>query len=180
MSLFLVTGLPGTGKSTICAELKRRGYKAYDGDYDHLAKWYNNSTNKPIDESRGLERTTEFLHNHSRNISRRIVEDLAFESKDKVIFLCADPENEDDLVDLFERVYALTLDEDARQQRLAERTNNQWGKLPHEIAYDLDIKPTAYNRYKKSMYHTIDASQPVKLIVSHILNELNNNLVHSK
>lgn len=168
MSLFLITGLPGSGKSTACAELKARGYKAYDGDYDRLAKWYNDATGRPIEERTYHKRTPKFLQTHSRDISREAAEDLAAKAKHKTIFLCADPENEDELVPLFAKVFALVLDEDTRQHRLATRVNNQWGKLPHEVAYDLAVKPKAFNRYKKFGYDVIDAAQPTGAIVDYI------------
>jgi broad-specificity NMP kinase len=173
MPLFLVTGLPGTGKSTIRDELKSRGYKAYDGDYDHLAKWYNNKTGQPIKEGHYHERTPEFLKTHSRDIARQVVEDLATKAKHRPVFLCGDPENEDELVNLFSKVFALVVDEGVRQNRLATRTNNEWGKLPHEIAYDQAVKPVALDRYKRYVYITLDASQPPKVIVDQILKEIN-------
>lgn len=36
--------MPGSGKTTVRNELKSRGYEAYDGDEDGLAKWYNDAT----------------------------------------------------------------------------------------------------------------------------------------
>jgi broad-specificity NMP kinase len=162
MALFLVTGLPGTGKSTICAELKARGFTAYDGDYDHLAYWYNDATGEPILGNH--ERTIEFLDSHSRDIKSETIRKIV--ANDKPIFVCADPENEDELVPLFDRIFALVLDEEMRQTRLASRTNNQWGKLPHEVAYDLAIKPRSYARYEKFGYIKIDASQTPEDIVT--------------
>jgi dephospho-CoA kinase len=175
MSFFLITGLPGSGKSTVYAELKARGHGAYDGDYDHLAKWYDDTTGQPIREGHyhEHERTPEFLQAHSRNISAQIVKNLASKAKSKPVFLCADPENEDELVHLFTKVFALVLNEDTRQHRLATRTNNQWGKRPHELAYDLAIKPQAYDRYKRFSYDLIDAEQPTSVIVNYILAQTN-------
>jgi len=168
MPLFLITGLPGSGKSTVCAALKARGHEAYDGDYDRLAKWYNTTTGQPVEESHYYERTTDFLETHSRDIARQVVEDLAAKAKHKIIFLCADPENEDELVPLFAKVFALVLDEDVRQRRLATRTNNRWGKAPQEIAYDLAVKPKALSRYKRFGYDVINAKQPTSAIVDYI------------
>ncbi len=167
MPLFLVTGLPGTGKSTVCAELKTRGFESYDGDYDHLAHWYNNGTGQP--EEHDQDRTPEFLRTHSRDIARETVDGLAANAQDKSVFLCGDPENEDELVDLFAKVFALILDEDTRQYRLATRTNNQWGKLPHEIEYDLATIPIAYDRYQRLAYITLDSAQSTEIIVDQII-----------
>lgn len=172
MSLFLITGLPGTGKSTVYAELKKRGYEAYDGDYDRLAKWYSIADGVPIDARKSHDRTPEFLETHSRDISLDIIKGLATKAGNNPVFLCGDPENEDELVSLFDKVFALVLDEDVRQTRLATRTNNKWGKLPHEIAYDLTKKPIAYNRYERYGYVILDASQPIELVVDKILAEI--------
>jgi len=169
MALFLITGLPGSGKSTVYAELKKRGYEAYDGDYDHFAKWYNNTTGEPIHEERYHERSPEFLQEHSRNIAYQLVKDLAIKAQNTIVFLCADPENEDELVGLFDEVFALRIDENIRQKRLATRTNNTWGKLPHEVAYDLAVKPVALARYDKYDYKIIDSNRPIEDIIDFIV-----------
>ncbi len=167
MPLFLITALPGTGKSTVCNELHARGFEAYDGDYDHLAKWYNNSTGKPVADHH--ERTPEFLQTHSRNIPRHLIEDLAAQAADKPIFLCADPENEDELQDLFAQTFALVADEKTRLYRLATRTNNVWGRLSHERARDAANKPVAEERRRKYGYTIVDADVPVEQAVDQIV-----------
>lgn len=173
MSLFLITGLPGSGKSTVCAELKSRGYEAYDGDEDHLAKWYNNKTGLAV-KKEDEERTPAFIQAHSRNISRKTIKDLASRAKDRPIFLCNDPENEDELRDLFAKIFALVIDEKIRQHRLATRTNNSWGKLPHELEYDLVFQRKANDTYEKFPYTTIDAAQSPEDIVDQILETILN------
>ncbi|WP_405057154.1 hypothetical protein OG474_31015 [Kribbella sp. NBC_01505] len=39
MPLFYVAGASGSGKSTVCAELVRRGHPSYDVDADRLGVW---------------------------------------------------------------------------------------------------------------------------------------------
>jgi adenylate kinase family enzyme len=172
MPLFLVTGLPGSGKSTTRAELKARGYEAYDGDEDHLAQWYNIETGEAV-KFRDEMRTPEFVQAHSRDISREVIEDLTAKARAKIIFLCADPENEAELRDLFTDIFALVVDDETLKHRLATRINNKWGKLPHEIEYSLAFKQKWYDTYKKFNYITIDSSQPIGVIVDQILEKVN-------
>jgi adenylate kinase family enzyme len=172
MPLFSVTGLSGTGKSTVNAELKARGYESYDGDEDHLAQWYNSDT-RALVEVDIEECTPEFLLHHSRDISREIVEELASKAHNKPIFLCGAHENEGELQDLFAGVFGLVLDDETLKQRLATRTTNQWGKLPHELAYSLAFKKKWYDNCKRFRYITIDATQPTEAIVDQILERAN-------
>jgi adenylate kinase family enzyme len=170
MPLFLITGLPGSGKTTVRDELISRGFKAYDGDQDDLAEWYNIDTGVPIEQS-DRERTAEFGRTHSRDIIRQKVDELAALAIDKSVFLCADPENEDELSDLFAKMFALVIDEDVRRVRLASRTNNNWGKLPHEIERDQIFRQKLNKSIEGHDYIIVDAALMPGEVVDIILKE---------
>ena len=171
MSLFLITGLPGAGKSTLKTHLQSRGYEAYDGDEDRLAQWFDLKTGLPV-EAKIEDCTPDFLRTHSRDIARKTVENLALQAKDKIIFLCGDPENETELNDLFSCVFALILDEETRNQRLSARTNNDWGKLPHEREYSLVFGKKWEKLCQRIGYITIDATQPTEQIADQIIERI--------
>ncbi len=176
MPLFSITGLSGTGKSTVNTELKARGYESYDGDEDHLAQWYKSDTGALV-EVDIEECTPEFLLYHSRDISRGIVEELASKANSKPVFLCGAHENEGELQDLFAGVFGLVLDDETLKQRLTTRTTNQWGKLPHELEYSLAFKQKWYDNCRRFDYIIIDAAQPTKDIVDYILEEVSTYLL---
>jgi len=168
VALFLVTGLPGSGKSTICAALKGRGIVAYDADDDGLACWRDRQTGARTEpEDRACP--PEFLRRNSRDIPRETIEALALREQGADIFVCGDPENEDELLDLFARAFALILDEETVKERLAARTNNTWGKLPHQVAYSLAFKETWDEWRRHSEYVELDASRPTEELVQSIL-----------
>ena len=58
MTAFLVTGNPGSGKSTIANELARRGLSTIDPDYDpELSYWEDQARNKVLLRTGPLHRT---------------------------------------------------------------------------------------------------------------------------
>jgi predicted ATPase len=59
--LLFITGISGSGKSEVLAELRQRGYEAYGSDEDNLAAWYDRQTGTPLENARTPpERTSEF------------------------------------------------------------------------------------------------------------------------
>jgi adenylate kinase family enzyme len=171
MSLFFVTGISGSGKSTITHELRARGYEAYDTDDDGFARWQNDKTGyiHPKSSVKKEDRTAEFLKEHSWKVQRDQVEELALKAKDKPIFLCGVVGNTADFLDLFKAVFALTLDEATIKHRLTNRTNNNWGKQPHELKQTLSYQDYLNDLYQKMGFIEIDATQPVKTVVDTIL-----------
>jgi dephospho-CoA kinase len=171
MSLFLITGAGGTGKSEICRELKKRGYVTYDVDEDGLARWQHNETRfiHPKSSIKLDQRTVEFLSEHDWNVPRREVEELAHTAEGKVVFLCGSMGNEDELYDLFTGVFALFVDDEILKSRLTIRTNNDWGKQKHELEQTLIYHHDSFAKHKKRGDIVIDTNQPIKEVVDEIL-----------
>lgn len=171
MPLIYITGISGSGKSTVCEELKRRGYTAYDTDHDGIAFFYHNDTGEPIIEPVAPEnRTPEWRLKHTWKAKREDVEKLAEEAKAKLVFLCGVTNNDaDELWDLFDHVFALTLDEEALKHRIINRSGGGFGKNPHEFSEVLRWQQTANEDYLKLGANLIDATRPVKEVVDEIL-----------
>jgi adenylate kinase family enzyme len=175
MSLFFITGIAGSGKSTVQKELKSRGYEAYDTDDDGFAKWHNNETGyiHPKSSVKNEDRTKEFLKIHSWKVPRQEVEDLASRAKGKTIFLCGVAANEDEIRDLFKAVFELTIDDETLIHRLTTRTNNDWGKQPHELQQTLESQHNIDELYRKHNPILIDATQPIEVVVDNIIAKIN-------
>lgn len=173
MALYFVTGISGSGKSTVLSELKQRGYDAYDVDEagPATAKWHNDLTGyvHPKSSVKKEDRTPEFLSQHSWKVPRQGVEDLAKQASTKTVFLGGAIANELELRDLFSSVFALAIDDDTLRHRLATRTDNDWGKNPHELEHTLTVNHELDERYREFGYMVIDATQPLEKVVGDIL-----------
>jgi guanylate kinase len=175
MSLFFITGVSATGKSSITHELRNRGNIAYDTDDDALARWQNNETGyiHPKSSVKPHDRTEEFLKNHSWNVPREFIEKIADENPDANVFVCGVANNMDQIRDLFSDVFALLIDEETLRHRIATRTNNDWGKQSHELQQTLDLHKNAAETYGKLGYTMIDGSQSLGKVVDEILDKVN-------
>ncbi|MGH7121074.1 MAG: AAA family ATPase [Acetobacteraceae bacterium] len=171
--LIYITGIPGSGKSTVCNELKRRGYAAYDTDNDAIAFFYNNVTGELIKRHvPSADRTAEWRARYSWKAKRETVEGLITGAeRDGVLFVCGVTANDvDELWDLFSEVFALVInDERALRKRIADRSEDGYGKNPHELASLLDWQRTAAAEYKELGAKLVDASQPLEKVVDAIL-----------
>jgi broad-specificity NMP kinase len=82
MPLIYITGISGSGKSSISNKLKERGYEAYDADREGFNGWVNNKTGQTITRDDSLEYATpEWYEKYSWKTSRAKVEELAKRAK---------------------------------------------------------------------------------------------------
>lgn len=172
MPLIYITGVPGTGKSTVRQELLRRGYEAYGGAEDNIAAFYNKETGERLEGwVEAKDRTPVWKAKHTWKIARETAEVLKEKAKDKPVFLCAVTYNDtNELWGLFDHAIALTIDEETLKQRLTTRTNNDVGKTLQEFNDILERQKTAKQKYEALGAKTVDATQPIEKVVDEIVN----------
>ncbi len=173
MPLVYITGNSGTGKSTVRKELQKRGYEAYDTDDEGITTWRHKTTGeqveRPEDEN---SRTADWYDQHEWHMSRQKVEELAVRAKNTPIFLCGSPSNADDMRDLYSTVVCLVLDKATLQQRIAKRTDHDFGKAPDELANILGWHDSFQERYRNQGAVMVDAGRPIEEIVDSILSNI--------
>lgn len=171
-NLIYITGIPGSGKTAVCSELKKRGYVALDTDNDGIAFFYNNVNGEAITEPiPAEERTPEWRREHTWKAKRETVEALRRKAVDRPVFLCGVTSNDaDELWDLFSIVFALVVDEkEVVEKRVMERSEDGYGKNPHELATLMKWQQTASDEYRKLGAVLIDASRPLDQVVDAII-----------
>jgi dephospho-CoA kinase len=169
VGLVWITGVSGTGKSTVRLELARRGYQSFDTDEDGIAVWRLRTTGEQVHDPGDGNHPDTWLRDHGWTISRTRVEELALLANDRVVFLCGSVENEDEVRDLFHTVICLVLDDSTLKERLANRTTNKFGKAPVELEAILQWNRTIEATYRDFGALVINADQPLDDIVDQVL-----------
>ncbi len=169
MSLVYITGISGSGKSTVRRELQKRGYTAYGVDEDGIAAFYHNDSGEKVGQADASARTEEWRARHSWRMPRETVEKLANEAEGKLAFLCGTVSNDQDSWKLFDKVIALTVDTDTLERRLTNRSENDFGKSEHERRMVLTWQEYAAEEYRRLGAMLVDSTRPLGEVVDRVL-----------
>jgi dephospho-CoA kinase len=153
---YLVEGVSGTGKTSVCRELNRRGYRAINGDRE-LAYQGDPETGEATD--------TALHQHHIWDIDR--VRSLVADHQEPVAFFCGGSRNFSKFIDLFDEVFVLDIDLDTLHRRLDQRPLDEWGSRPAER--DLIVRLHRTKEDIPSRGVVIDATQPLAEVVDAIL-----------
>ncbi|MCU1573736.1 MAG: nucleoside kinase [Micrococcaceae bacterium] len=157
---FLIEGGSGTGKTTVCEELARRGYHTIHGDRV-LAYQGDPDTGAPVIVS-GLA-----VHDH--HLWRvEEVQALVEDRSEAVTFFCGGSRNFAKFIDLFDGVFVLEVDDETLTRRLDERPEDEWGGRGRPAERDLIVR---LHRGKEDVPRgiPIDATAPLADVVDEIL-----------
>lgn len=167
MSLIYIKGTPGSGKSAICRELARLGHESHDADDDDMGGPFNNATNQRVEYPDSL--SPEWFAAHSFRLISGAVEALHTKAKDKTIFLCGTASNEDDLWHLFDHVLFLDIDEQTLNNRIAKRTDNDYGQSPHELELIMEKYRADQAKRDRPGVVLLDATLPLDEVIKSVL-----------
>jgi thymidylate kinase len=155
---YLIEGVSGAGKTSVCEELERRGYHAIHGDRE-LAYQGDPRTGEPLDG---------FAHeNHIWDIEK--VEKLAGDLSHAASFFCGGSRNFGRFIDLFDQVFVLEVDRDTLHQRLCNRPLNEWGGTSSQRAMIIRLHETGEDIPANAV--GIDATAPISQVVDDILSK---------
>jgi len=172
MSLIYVTGIAGAGKSEVYKELKKRGYEAHEGD-DNLSNFYNNETGKVVERPQtSSERNKEWRKHHTWKMSKDKLLELKDRAGPNPVFVCGVASNEDEYIDVFDKVFALDIDTETMKHRINTRTSGDFGKSTHEMKTLLEWQQTTKDYYEKVNAHVVDATQTVASVVDEIVSSI--------
>ena len=168
--LLWVTGVFGSGKSSVCKILKDQGRIAIDADSEGFSQWVHRLTGEPAVNPPYLV-PVGWLYDFAWKVKPEAVQSLAVSLVSGIGFLCGGFENDADVWPLFHRVLCLAVDETTLRDRLTSRTTNHFGKHPEELLAALRWRLVVEDRYRNRGAVIIDATQSLDLLVAQVMAE---------
>lgn len=159
MKRVLITGMSGTGKSTVIQELAARGYKAVDTDYDG----YSELVDVPGDELTGVGRGQDWMWREDR------IQGLLSTEDADVLFISGCAPNQGKFHPQFDHIVLLSAPVEVIRQRLGERTNNPYGKNPKELSRVLEHIERVEPLLRKAAGHEVRTDGPLSSVVEDVL-----------
>ena len=164
----LITGISGSGKSSICDELRKRGYKAYDIENMHgLFNMINKTTGKIANEYE--KDNLEWVKQHDWICDKNKLQKLVYKNAKGIVFYCGTASNLDELLFLFDKMFLLKVSPETIRERLSTRKSNNFGRTSKVQEWVLEWKDWWENHMIEKGVIIIDADRDIQEIITDII-----------
>ncbi len=160
MRRVLLTGMSGTGKSSLIREFAALGYRAIDTDEDGWCVPPDGS------DARGAVQP-DWVWDEDRMHAL-----LGDDDGEGVLFVAGCVENQGSFSSLFDEIVLLSAPAEVITERLATRTGNPFGKRPGELAKVLEDRRVFEPRLRRAATMVVDTSLPIDVTVAAILDRV--------
>ncbi|MBN9385496.1 MAG: AAA family ATPase [Chitinophagaceae bacterium] len=161
----LITGMSGTGKSTVILDLQSRGYKAIDLDNDTFSIWVDAEAD-PTYPDNEVSPGKDWVWNEPR------VHELLAIRDTELLFVSGCASNMSKFYPSFQHIILLTAPASTIVARLQTREGNTYGRSSEEVARVLRLQQIIEPLLRRAADLEIDTSishpSAVELILSHI------------
>lgn len=171
---YLVTGIAGSGKTTVKRALENAGYKTYDID-DGFAHWVDRTTHTIVPYDANRAPMTEWSDwSIDANKLRKII------TGPDTIIMCGSAHDLYTYYDLFDDVFLLHYPsgvKDTIKQRVMTRTSNSndYGKAPGEFEAILGYWKEYEQEYINRNVNILDCTLPLDVTTKEIEHAIRNN-----
>lgn len=173
MQNIYITGRPGTGKSALIPEFKKRGLFCIGIDeVDGLCAWVNSETHK---KSETHELSKEWLNTHEWVCNEEMLTDIVNKHKGGII-VTGVASNQNNFLNLFNKIILLTAPEEILNKRLINRQyedGNHFGKEEIEREHVNKAFQGFEEKLIKQGAVSVNSNRPLNEVAEEILNLLN-------
>lgn len=167
MQKILITGIQGSGKTTVATELARQGHPTTDSD--DLSHWVDED-GEPLTEKRPTNPSDTWLRTHAWVWNQEKLHECLNQTLGHPLLLCGTSWDQNRYYDLFDKIILLQLDEPTVRHRLLTRNNGSvFGKQSHELQLILERLESFQSQAKAAGAVIVDAGKPLEIVVSEIL-----------
>lgn len=164
--LVFVTGVAGSGKSTLCAELSARRIAALDAD-EGISRHVRKADGRVVEAPPRHEQDADWVSLHEFRFDIERVKELTRWPKPTFLFGAA--YGDDEVISLAETSWFLHLPQEELRQRIARRPPGSYGHAAHELDSILAWHSSAAQRYEALGARPLDATRPVTAIADELL-----------
>jgi nucleoside-diphosphate-sugar epimerase len=172
MPLIYVTGISGSGKSSVLEELRSRGLTAYGVDEDRYGRWLDRASGARVELPPGMQPADlhEWYADHEWVLDIEKIAELKERSDrgNETVFLCGVAAGDAEAWNYFDVVCALVVDGATIRQRIELRPD-AYGKRSVEMTQILMWNADYENRYRGFGAVIIDATQQLNAVTDAIL-----------
>lgn len=169
MKKIFITGISGTGKTTIAEELKKRGYHAISIDETAgLCSWRNRETNEKFVGNATLNK--EFIDTHKWICDIDLLKKY-MQTNTEIVFVLGMSSNRDEIAGLFDKVLLLQCKPETFLHRLNTRTNNSHGRDESIQNHMLEWYEAFENKMLKNGAISINTDRPINEVVDEVIRQ---------
>jgi dephospho-CoA kinase len=168
MKIF-ITGLAGTGKTTVINELVRRGYNAYSTEELGLNQHLDTLSSKVVKRPAPPMDYTRYKNIWNLPKIKRLL------TNDDLVFIADLNSAQDDYYRLFDKVIVLTIDKETQKDRLLTRNTNphDYGKHPEDLKRILNVHDSEQAKLTSIQNSVaIDSTQPLQIVIDRVLEQV--------
>lgn len=165
----LITGVTGTGKSTLCEELNRKGHKAYS--IEDMAGFFSMVSKKTGKAANIDTRDLKEIRKYDWVCNKRKLQNLVRRNKRGLVFYCGTASNLDELLPLFDRILLLRVAPRTLQNRLRRRKGDAFGQTATTRKWVLSWKDWWEGHMLEKGAIPIDADKKINAVVREVLKQ---------
>jgi dephospho-CoA kinase len=147
----LITGMSGTGKSTVLQLLSRRGHTTVDTDSDIFSHWVTLP-----------DGSTDWVWREP------VITDLLQAPRTGHLFVAGCKTNQGRFYPMFDHIVLLSAPAEVILARVQTRTTNPYGKRPEEQAAIVDYLATVEPLLRATATAEIDATAPIEHVADRL------------